>query len=421
MADKTNRVHIQYHISDILNHLSEHTAVKKALEFIKHENDWTVNDQIELTKIPSPTGFEEVRGKAFAEKLNQYGLRNVSSDEAGNVSAVRKGSGHGPTVVLSAHLDTVFPAETDVEPKFKNGMIYAPGIADDGRGLAVVLTVLKTMNEWKLQTAGDVIFLATTGEEGLGDLKGVKHFFSENDGIDGFISIEPGFPSRIIYKGVGSKRYEVTYKGPGGHSFADFGLPSAVHAAGRAVADISVLEVSSDPKTTFNVGEIRGGTTVNTIASEASLIIDLRSTSQEELRKLEGKVLEICRKAAEKETESAGSAAKISCQLRLVGDRPAGMQPVTSPIVQCAAAATAAVNFTPEPAPPGSTDSNVPISLGVPAVTLGGGGEFGGIHTLDEYFNPAGAFSGPQQILLTLLALAGLKNVTSPILEKRKI
>ncbi|QOY35416.1 M20/M25/M40 family metallo-hydrolase [Anaerobacillus isosaccharinicus] len=400
--------------------LLKYPLIKEAMEFLKLENEQTLKDQIQLTEIPAPTFSEKVRGIEYRKRLEQLGLKNIQTDEVGNVFGVRPGTGSGPTIVVCSHLDTVFPAGTDVEAKLKDGKVFAPGIADNGRGLAVVLTLLKVLNHFQIETKGDLLFGATVGEEGLGDLNGVKALFeTRKDEIDAFISIEPGSPSRITYLATGSRRYSVTYKGRGGHSFADFGLASAIHALGRAVAMISQLETPNDPKTTFTVGTINGGTSVNTIAADANMVIDLRSTCQEELSRLEEKALKIIHLAAEEENARWNSE-DIRVEIKQVGDRPAGSQPMDSPIVQAAAVSSRAIGFEPELDAPNSTDSNVPISLGIPAVTLGGGGDFGGIHTLKEYFDPTDAYVGPQQILLTLLGLAGVKNVSDPLIIGKK-
>ena len=299
-----------------------------------------------------------------------------------------------------------------------DGKIYAPGIGDDGRGLAVVLTLIRALNHADIQTEGDLIIGATVGEEGLGDLRGVKALFENRQDIDGFISIEPGKPNRIVYLGTGSKRYKVSYKGPGGHSFGNFGTPSPIHALGRAIANISSLETPTNPKTTFNVGIINGGTSVNTIAEVGEMVIDIRSNAQDELAKLEEKILTIIKVAAEEENLRWKSD-ELTVDIELVGDRPAGNQSPDSIIVQASLAATAALGFEPILNDASSTDSNVPINLGIPAVTLGGGGDSGGHHTLNEYFDPTDAHYGPQVILLTMLGLIGLENVTTPLLVKR--
>ncbi|WP_262174136.1 M20/M25/M40 family metallo-hydrolase [Saccharococcus sp. Marseille-Q5394] len=400
--------------------LANDERVKKALAFLKSDNDATTNEQIELTGIESPTFDEWVRGKAYKEKLQQLGIQDIQVDEVGNVFGVRKGTGNGPSLVLCAHLDTVFPAGTDVQAKWIDGKVYAPGIADDGRGLAVVLTILRALNHAGVEMKGDLIVGATVGEEGLGDLRGVKHLFETRDDIDGFISVEPGSPERITYLGTGSKRYAVTYKGPGGHSFGSFGTANPIHALGRAIAGISVLETPTDPKTTYNVGVISGGTSVNTISESGKMIIDLRSNSEEELAKLESKVLEIIQQAASDENSFRGKPGEVTVDIELVGNRPAGSQSHEADIVQTSMAAASELGFEPVLENASSTDSNVPINLGIPAVTLGGGGDAGGFHTLNEYFDPTDAFVGAQKILLTVLGLLGCGKTIEPLLAKRQ-
>jgi tripeptide aminopeptidase len=391
--------------------------VNDALDFLEEDNDATTKEQIHFTAIPAPTFKEQIRGEYFQKRFHELGLQNVRVDEHGNIFGYRSGNGKGPKLVVSAHLDTVFPEGTDVEAKIVDGKIYAPGIADDGRGLASLLTLIRAFNKANIETIGDIIFVATVGEEGLGDLNGVKGLFADNKDIDGFISIEPGTPGEVTYLATGSRRYRITYSGTGGHSFGDFGIPSAIHALGRAIAKISDLHVPENPKTTFNVGMINGGTSVNTIAASASMVLDMRSTSNEELIKLEKQVNEILHKAAAEENQRWGKNS-IKVELELVGDRPAGSQAEEAVIVQSALAAARVLGFEPKLNQPSSTDSNVPISLGIPAVTLGGGGAFGGCHTLQEYFDPKDAHFGVQKILLTILGLVGVNSVTVPLLRK---
>lgn len=392
-------------------------TVKTALAYIESDSKNTLDEQIALTKVPAPSYQEQARGEIYKDMLSELGLSDVHVDSVGNVFGIRKGKGTGPTVFVCAHLDTVFPIETDIQVVEKDGLIYAPGISDNGRGLAAVLGLLRAFNHANIETDGDILFGATVGEEGLGDLRGVKFFFMENQ-VDGFISIEPGNPDVTTYLATGSHRYKITYRGPGGHSFGSFGTPSAIHALGRAIALISDVTVPSDPRTTFTVGEIQGGTSVNTIAAKATMMVDMRSNSEEELLRLEQKVLELIHKAVKLENERWGVDA-ITVDVELVGNRPAGSQSPDANIVQASMGATAAMGRGPVLDWPSSTDSNVPIHLGVPAVTLGGGGSCGGIHTVDEYFDPQDAHLGVQKIFLTLLGLVGLHGVSEPLLQKR--
>jgi tripeptide aminopeptidase len=398
--------------------LLKESKIKAGLDFLKVDNENTTLEQVAITEIPAPTFQEQERGLIYQKKLIEYGLKNVKVDNQGNVFGIRPGIGNGPKLVVAAHLDTVFPEDTDVKAKYKDGRIYAPGISDNGRGLASVLTLLRAIDKASIHTTGDIILGATVGEEGLGDLNGVKALFEKNEDIDGFISIEPGDRERITYLATGSRRYRVTYSGPGGHSFGDFGKPSAIHALGRAISRISDLQTPKVPKTTFNVGTITGGTSVNTISARAEMLIDMRSVSQDALTMLEDKVIHILKNAAEEENKR-WKTNEITVEMNLVGDRPAGTQQDDSIIVQAALASAAALGFEPVLDEPSSTDSNVPISLGIPAVTLGGGGEYGGCHTLEEFYDPTDAYCGVQKIFLTILGLVGVENVSQPLLPKR--
>ncbi|PAD35375.1 M20/M25/M40 family metallo-hydrolase [Terribacillus saccharophilus] len=393
--------------------------VRDALYFLKQDNEQTTKDQIEVTEVEAPPFKEEIRASFFKEKLAAFGLEDLKTDDEGNVYGIRKGSGSGPTVVIAAHLDTVFPAGTNVKAKVEEGIVYAPGIGDDGRGLAVLLTLLRTLEENKIETEGDIVFLADVGEEGLGDLRGMKAYFRDNTYVDGFISVEPGAPGDLIYCGVGSKRYNLTFKGKGGHSFGDFGTSSAIHAAGRAIAALADLTVPKDPKTTYNVGTIHGGTSINTIAQHAGFQLDLRSVSSDALAELEANALAIIEEAAQAEGEAQQQPGSISVTTELVGDRPAGSQPKDAPIRHIALQAAEVLGIEVEREEPLSTDANVPISLGIPALTLGGGGNSGGHHTLEEFFDPTDAFYGPQRILLALLGMVGIKDSVPSMLPVR--
>lgn len=417
VAAETAAELISEQTQSVFESLIKDAFVQNGLDFLEQDNDYTTSEQIAITEIPAPTFDEAARGMDYKRRLIGYGLQNVTTDSQGNVFGIRKGSGNGPRLVVCAHLDTVFPKGTELKAKQKDGRIYAPGIADDGRGLASVLTLLRAFEKSGIHTVGDILFGATVGEEGLGDLNGVKALFENNKDIDGFISIEPGSPERITYLGTGSRRYHVTYTGPGGHSFGDFGKPSAIHALGRAIAGISNIETPAEPKTTFTVGTINGGTSVNTISAKAEMLLDLRSVSPDALTELEEKALGILREAAAAENKRWDTDA-IKVDIKLVGDRPAGSQPDDSMIVQAALASSAALGFKPMLNGPVSTDSNVPISLGIPAVTLGGGGAFGGCHTLEEYYEPAVAFKGVQKIFLTILGLVGVEGISQPLLRK---
>jgi tripeptide aminopeptidase len=289
-------------VKEVYGRPTSQASVQKGLDFIRGDHENTVAEQKQICEIPAPPFKEQVRAEDFQKRLAALGLRDVQMDKEGNVFGYRPGAGKGPKLLVAAHLDTVFPAGTDVTVKEKDGTLYAPGIADDARGLAALLAIVRAFNTAAIKTTGDIIFCGNVGEEGLGDLRGVKALFREMKDIDGFISIDGNGAEKITYLATGSHRYEITYKGPGGHSFLAFGRPSAIHAMGRAIAKISDLTTPKEPKTTFTVGVVSGGTSVNSIAAEAKMLVDMRANRTEELLDLETKFMDIVRKAADEET-----------------------------------------------------------------------------------------------------------------------
>ncbi|MGH6714087.1 MAG: M20/M25/M40 family metallo-hydrolase [Bradyrhizobium sp.] len=395
--------------------------IVKALEDIKADDARTFEEQKRITEIPAPPYKEKVRAEYYLKRMQELGFKDAAIDGEGNVIALRKGSGGGrPKLVVSAHLDTVFPEGTDVTVKEKDGATIAPGIGDDSRGLAALLALVKAMNANAIATVGDIMFVGTVGEDELGNLRGVKALFRDHRDIDGFISIDGLGITRVVNQSTGSHRYEFIFKGPGGHSFQEFGLPSAIHAMGRAIAKISELQPPSDPKTTFTVGTVAGGTSVNAIAAEARMAVDMRSNSTEELLKLEARLLDLVKEAVADEN-ARWKSDKLTVEARMIGDRPAGIVSVDSPIVQATQRAVTAVTRAPRVTFAGSsTDSNIAMSLGIPAVTIGGGGEGGNWHSRNEWYKPTDAYHGPQSALLTILMLTGLDGVTQPALVVRQ-
>jgi acetylornithine deacetylase/succinyl-diaminopimelate desuccinylase-like protein len=394
----------------------------KALEDIKADDEAAFAEQKRITEIPAPPYKENRRAEYLLKRFVELGFKEASIDAEGNVIALRKGSGGGrPKLVVSAHLDTVFPEGTDVTVKEKDGVILAPGIGDDSRGLAALLSLIKSLNANDIATVGDLMLVGTVGEEELGNLRGVKALFRDHTDIDGFISIDGLGVARVVNQATGSHRYEMIFKGPGGHSFQEFGLPSAIHAMGRAIARISDLQTPSDPKTTFTVGTVSGGTSVNAIAAEAKMTVDMRSNSTEELLKLEARLLDLVKQATVEEN-ARWKSDKLSVEIKLIGDRPAGMVALDSPIVQATQRAVAAIARGPRVTFAGSsTDSNLAMSLGIPAVTIGGGGEGGNWHSRNEWYKPVEAHLGPQSALLTILVLTGLDGATKPALAVRQV
>jgi tripeptide aminopeptidase len=393
--------------------------VIKTLEDIKADDDRALGEQKRITEIPAPPYKEKVRAEYYLKRFIELGFKDALIDAEGNVIGSRKGSGGGPKLVVSAHLDTVFPEGTDVTVKEKDGVILAPGIGDDSRGLAALLSLIQAMNANDIKTVGDVLFVGTVGEEELGNLRGVKALFRDHGDIDGFISIDGLGITRIVNQATGSHRYEMIFRGPGGHSFQEFGLPSAIHAMGRAIAKISELQTPKQPKTTFTVGTVVGGTSVNAIAAEARMAIDMRSDSTDELLKLEARLLDLVKDAV-REENARWNSDKIAVEIKLIGDRPAGIVAMDSPIVQATQRAVAVVTRAPRVTFAGSsTDSNWAMSRGIPAVTIGGGGEGGNWHSRNEWYKPVDAYYGPQNALLTILVLTGLDGVTKPALQVR--
>jgi tripeptide aminopeptidase len=395
--------------------------VIKTLEDIKADDERTFAEQKRITEIPAPPYKEKLRAEYYLKRFHELGFKDAAIDSEGNVTALRKGSGGGrPKLVVSAHLDTVFPEGTDVSVKEKDGVILAPGIGDDSRGLAALLSLIKSINANDVATVGDILFVGTVGEEELGNLRGVKALFRDHTDIDGFISVDGLGITRVVNQATGSHRYEMIFRGPGGHSFQEFGLPSAIHAMGRAVAKISELQTPADPKTTFTVGTVAGGTSVNAIAAVARMAVDMRSDSTEELLKLEARLLDLVKQAVAEEN-ARWKSDKMTVEIKLIGDRPAGIVAMDSPIVQATQRAVSVITRAPRVTFAGSsTDSNLAMSLGIPAVTIGGGGEGGNWHSRNEWYKPVDAWFGPQNALLTILVLTGLDGVTKPALQVRQ-
>ena len=384
---------------------------KAATAFIQSDHENFVHELIELTEIPAPPFKEKVRAQAYLEKLRQLGLSDVEMDPEGNVMGVRKGTGGAPMLAVLAHLDTVFPEGTNVKVKREGTILRAPGVGDDTRGLALMLQVIRTLDAAKFQTQSDILFAGNVGEEGEGDLRGVKYLLSKGkykDRIKLFFSIDGGELDRITNGGVGSKRYRVVFSGPGGHSYGAFGLVNPAFAMGAAIAKFSKLTVPEKPKTTFNVGVVSGGTSVNSIPFEVSMDVDLRSESREELNKLTDKFHGILFEAVEEENKSRSTAqGKIKVEAKLIGDRPNGETAVDSPFMKTVAAAIRAFDLEPS-YQISSTDANIPISMGIPAGTIGRG-KGGRQHSLEEWVDveKTASVQAAQIALVMFLAIAG--------------
>lgn len=371
-----------------------------------------VRAQVELASIPAPTFDEQERARWIAARLVALGLEGVRTDEAGNVVARRPGSEPLAPIVLCAHLDTVFPRGTALAARTDGTRIVAPGIGDNARGVAVLLALAEEIDGRRLRTVRPVEFLFTVGEEGLGDLKGAKHYFAQADRAAArpaaAIMIDGAGDERIVHKALGSRRFRVVFRGPGGHSWAAWGVPNAVHAAAGCAARLAALGLPREPRTTLTVGRIGGGISVNAIPDEAWLEVDLRSTAPGILDRLEAEVRAAARAAAEEENQRRASGTPtLGLELTCIGDRPCGEMAADHALVQAARTATRLVGRSPELST-ASTDANVPISLGIPAITIGGGGRGGDAHTPNEWFENVDGTVGIARALTVACAMAGL-------------
>ena len=422
MADPKLLAPVHADIAERARKLAGEAVVKDALAAILRDEKLTLSDQIAITEVEAPPFHETERGRNLMERFRALGLTDVTMDPVGNVIAIRRGTGNGPVLVLGAHQDTVFPAGTDVRVREENGIYHAPGISDDARGLAVILQVLRTMQEFNIETVGDVYFVCTVGEEGNGDLRGSKYLFYKSGlPIDGFISVDGVDVSRLLSAATGSKRFRVHFDGPGGHSWKNFGYPSAVHAMGRAIAKIADVEPCAVPKTTFTCGTVAGGTTVNSVAAHCEMELDMRSAGAKELDEIEEQILPLFEEACREENARWGAEGDLAVKLKLepIGHRPGGQQSDDVSVLQAARAAMNELGIELKKYDVASTDHNIAINCGVPATTIGGGGAEGNNHNVREWYDPKNGYQGPQLALLLSLVLVGVNGVTEPVLEKR--
>lgn len=403
--------------------LAEKPEVKAAMEQAAREVDRAMEEQIELCEIEAPTFHEEVRARRVAELMRAYGLTDVVTDPIGNVVGRRPGKGNGPVLALGAHMDTVFPAGTDVKVRREGNIYRAPGIGDNCSGLRALLQILRMFNDQKIETEGDILFVGTVGEEGNGDIRGSKALFDGTRHIDGFIAIDSTDVGRVLNGATGSHRWRLSVDGKGGHSYAEFGrCPSAIHAICRAGAKVGCFKVPADPKTTYTIGTIKGGTTVNTIAAHCEVEVDMRSVSNEELLKLEARVLKAFEEAVQEENDFWGitdESLKLKLTKTQIGNRPAGMRPDDCPVLQTARSAQKVLGIELTKYMCSSTDANAPMSLGIPSTCLCSGGRGVSAHSVTEYFEKVDTQLGPQLVFLTAAALVGACG-EKPVLPVRK-
>jgi acetylornithine deacetylase/succinyl-diaminopimelate desuccinylase-like protein len=386
--------------------------VRRAVAHIEQTDAAAVRELIALTQIPAPPFRESERARRYAELLRAAGADSVDIDEAGNVLALRRGTRRTRTVAVAGHLDTVFPEGTDVRVHQRGDTLFAPGIADNTRGLITILQILRALVYAGLRAEANLLFVGTVGEEGLGDLRGTKHLFREGgQNIDAYIAVDGGSDDAITVGAIGSKRYRVSFGGPGGHSWGLFGNASPIHAIGRAIQkfdDAATRFTSAFPTTTYNVGRIGGGTSVNSIATNAWAEVDLRSEDPTHLNGIDSLFHVSMVNALNEQNELRASGPELTLEARLVGDRPSGHTPSSNPIVQRAIAVTRALRLTPR-LDASSTDSNVPMSRGIPAIALGRGGVAGNTHSPEEWWLNENGTRGIRRVFYTVLAEGGLR------------
>ncbi|MSR35839.1 MAG: M20/M25/M40 family metallo-hydrolase [Gemmatimonadetes bacterium] len=387
--------------------LLERADVACARTMIYEDDGLTLRQQRELTEIAAPPFGEGPRSERMAELMAAAGLERTERDALGNVVAWWGRASRAPLVV-SAHLDTIFPQGTDVRVRQDGDRWIGPGISDDGRGLAALLALARALANGGIRPHRPILFAATVGEEGEGDLRGVRYLFRRGGPAAeaaAFISLDGAGLSRIVTGGLGSRRFRLTVRGPGGHSWVDWGTPNPIHALGRAVAAFTELALAQEPRTTLSVGRWSGGTSVNAIPQDAWVELEVRSQSLAEIDSLDARIRQSADDALANVNQSANGRGRVQLAVEVIGDRPAGETETGAPLVRAAMAATQAVGAAPELAV-SSTDANIPMSLGIPAVTMGAGGEAGLAHTTDEWFRNKGGPEGILRALLTVLRAA---------------
>jgi len=391
--------------------LSASAKVHEAFEWFRAHEREIATFQLEITSVGAPPFGEERRSRFFAEALTVLGYA-VERDEVGNVLAYAdKAARTEPALALSAHLDTVFPAEVKLDIRREHTRLLGPGISDNGAGLAAIWAVAAVIKDCGLRMKKPVLLLGNVGEEGDGDLRGMRHLFAQErwrNGISSLLVVDGAGIDSIVAEALGSRRFEIMISGPGGHSWSDFGVPNPIVALARAIDQIAELPLPASPKTTINVGTISGGTSVNTIPEAAVMRVDVRSSQPSDFERIE-RALHDCVRKAVLDSQSPRSVHKqLKYEIKVVGDRPAAELRMDAPILQAVKAADSQLGIKSR-IHRASTDANIPLALGIDALALGAGGSGGGAHTLHEWFEPLGRDIGLKRILLAMLTLAGLK------------
>lgn len=394
-----------------IRHIMSSAEVARAFRFFETDAEAITDEHIRICSIPASPFGERERAQYLSEKFSSLGLSEVEIDDEGNCLGLIKGASQSPLMVVSAHLDTVFSSDTDFTVVRRENRLLAPGISDDGCGLAALIALGQAIQNEGIRTEGSILFVGTVGEEGEGNLRGVRYLLTRGrwaGKVDAFLSFDGPGVDRITNRALGSRRYRVELTGLGGHSWGDFGMPNPVHALGRAVSRLAAYPAPKEPRTTFNVGRIEGGTSINSIPRNATMEVDLRSASETELRRIDAFFRRAMKEAVEDEnaTRRAGDP-ELKLRVDLIGERPTGETAADSPLVELAIESTKVLGFEPR-LDQSSTDSNLPISLGIPAITLGAGGASGFSHTLDEWYEPRGRDKGLKRGLLVVLGMVGI-------------
>jgi tripeptide aminopeptidase len=397
--------------------LASHPRIQTAVSWFGCEEGRIAKWQMEVASIPAPPFGEAARAEWLAQRFRELELCDVHIDEVGNVFGIARGTEASPRfVALTAHLDTVFPAGTELRPRRDSTRLYGPGISDNAAGIAALLAVAGALGNSGVPHHAPLVFIGNVGEEGEGDLRGMRHIFSDphwSEAIAAMLVLDGAGSDTIVAEALGSRRFEVTVRGPGGHSWSDFGLPNPIIVLARAIEQFSRTRIPSDPKTTYNVGAISGGTSVNSIPQSASMRVDLRSMSGGEIDRLEAALRAAVDQAIAAE-EGANSLRlaprplKLQAQVRMIGNRPAGELDLHARLMGVIRAVDGHLRNSSQ-VQRASTDANIPLSLGREAMALGAGGAGGGAHTLQEWFDCNGRELGLTRILLTALALAGVE------------
>ena len=393
----------------MLRQLWHHASLRHARLELASRDSEIVRQQITVSEIAAPTGEENERAQWVAERFQALRLSDVRIDGAGNVIGRRPGTTDGPPVVVCAHLDTVFPRQTRVSVTRLGNRLAGPGIGDNGRGVAAMLAIATAVDGETLATERPIDFIGTTGEEGTGDLRGAKHLFAhEGREAAAAIILDGAGDERIVHRALASRRYRLTFAGPGGHSWTAFGVPNAVHAAAVTTARLARLPLPPSPRMTVSVGRIGGGISVNSIPDRAWLEVDVRSASPAMIARLDRDVREAALAgAAEENARRAPGSVMLTYAVEVIGERPGGETAVDHPLVLAAMEATRLIGRNPELAI-ASTDANIPISLGIPAVAIGAGGRGGDAHTPSEWFENTEGTLGLSRALGVVVAAAGL-------------